>query len=110
MNNNIFEACMNEHNKLDGSNYANWKFKMQTQIKEQSAWMIVNGDEPKPTAGSASVLDWEKQESRARTMLKMSVKYCIILHIREGKSANEIGNSEGIVQDQKFKSSFVPQE
>ena len=48
MNNNMFEACLNEHNKLDGSNYANWKFKMQTLLDVQSAWTIVNGDEPKP--------------------------------------------------------------
>ena len=50
----------------------------------------MNGDEPRPTARSTSVLDWEKRESRARTMLKMPVKYCIIPHIREGKSAHEI--------------------
>ena len=81
---------MNEHSKLDGSNYANWKFKMQTLLEAQSAWTIVNGDESKPAAGSASIPEWEKRESRARTMLKMSVKDCIILHIREGKSANEI--------------------
>ena len=52
--------------------------------------MIVNGDEPKPAAGSTSILDWEKRESRARTMLKMSVKDCIRPNTREGKSANEI--------------------
>jgi len=60
MNNNIFEACMNKHNKLYGSNYANWKFKMQTLLKAQSAWMIVNGDDPRPSVGSATVPDWEK--------------------------------------------------
>lgn len=86
MNNIIFEACMNEHNKLDGSNYPNWKFKMQTLLEAQSAWQIVNGDESKPADGSATVPDWEKRESRARTMLKISVKDCIILNIREGKS------------------------
>jgi len=60
MNNNMFEACLNEHNKLDGSNYANWKFKMQTLLEVQSAWTIVNGDEPKPAARSTSIPDWEK--------------------------------------------------
>ena len=60
MNNNIFEACMNEHNKLDGSNYEKWKFNMQTLLEAQSAWMIVNGDEPRPASGSALIPDWEK--------------------------------------------------
>ena len=50
----------------------------------------MNGDEPRTATGSASVPDSEKRESRARKMLKMSVKDCIILHIREGKLANEI--------------------
>lgn len=66
MNNQMFEACLNEHNKLDSFNYANWKFKMQTLLEVQSAWMIANGDEQKPTARSASVLDWEKCEGKAR--------------------------------------------
>jgi len=81
---------MNEHNKLDGSNYANWKFKMLTLLEAQSALQIVNGDELKPATRSATILNWEKREKRARTMLKMSVKDFIISHIREGKSANEI--------------------
>ena len=58
MNNQIIEAYLNEHNKLDGSNYANWKFKMQIVLEAQSAWMIVNGDETKPADGSTSILDW----------------------------------------------------
>ena len=57
MNNNIFEACMNKHNKLDGSNCANWKFKMQALLEAQISWQIVNGDEPKPMAGSTIVPD-----------------------------------------------------
>ena len=96
MNNNIFEACMNEHNKLDSSNYANWKFKMQTLLDMQSAWTITNGDEPKPATGSALIPYWEKREGKARMLLKMSVKDCIIPHIRECKTANEIW---GILKD-----------
>ena len=58
MNNNMFEACMNDHNKLNGSNYANWKFKMQNLLEAQSAWQIVNGDESRAKAGSTLVPDW----------------------------------------------------
>ena len=56
MNNNIFEACMNEHNKLDGPIYENWMFKMQSLLEAQSAWMIVNGDELR--------LVWDQQQSQ----------------------------------------------
>jgi len=41
-------------------------------------------------AGSTSIRDWEKREGRARTLLKMLVKDCIIPHIRECKTTNEI--------------------
>lgn len=46
----MIEAYLNEHNKLDGSNYANWKLKMQTLLEAQSAWTIENGDEQKQAA------------------------------------------------------------
>eukprot|EP00253_Pinus_taeda_P032961 PITA_32961 len=95
MNNNIFEECMNEHKKLDGSNYANWNFNMQTLLEAQSAWKIVNGDEPKPATRLATIPDWEKRKSRARKMLKMLVKDCIISHIRECKYT-DVGRREEI--------------
>lgn len=53
-------------------------------------------DEPKPTAGSASILDWEKREGREKTLLNMSIKDNIIPHIRECKKTNEI---LGILKD-----------
>ena len=33
MNNQIVEAYLNESNKLDGSNYTNWKFKLQNLLE-----------------------------------------------------------------------------
>ena len=90
MNNHLIESYLNDSNKLDGSNYSNWKFKMQTVLETHSAWTITNGDEPKSAAGATSVSDWEKREGKAKTVLKMSVKDCIIPHIRECKLASEI--------------------
>eukprot|EP00253_Pinus_taeda_P007519 PITA_07519 len=90
MNNQMIEAYLNEHNKLNDSNYANWKFKMQTQLEVQSAWTVANGDEQKPKARSTFIPNWEKREGKARTLLKMSVKDCIIPHIRKCKLASEI--------------------
>ena len=52
MNNQIIEAYLKERNKLDGSNYSNWKFNMKTVLEARSAWTIVNGDEPKPAVGA----------------------------------------------------------
>eukprot|EP00253_Pinus_taeda_P002214 PITA_02214 len=65
-------------------------------LEAESAWTIANGDEQKPTTGSTSIPYWEKREGKARKLLKMSVKDCIIPHIRECKSASEIW---GILKD-----------
>ena len=57
MNNQIIVAYLNESNKLDGSNYSNWKFKMQTVLEAHNSWTIENGDESKPAAGAPMTQD-----------------------------------------------------
>ena len=57
MNNQIIVAYLNESNKLDGSNYSNYKFKMQTVLEAQNAWTIENGDESKPAGGAPMTQD-----------------------------------------------------
>jgi len=49
MNNQIAEAYLNESNKLDGSNYTNWKFKLETLLEGQNSYGIATGDEVRPT-------------------------------------------------------------
>ena len=93
MNNQIIESYLNESNKLDGSNYSNWKFKMKTVLEAHNAWMITNGDEPKILEGvsvATTIQDWKKREKKEKMLLNMPVKECIIPHIRECKSANNI--------------------
>ena len=92
--NNMMEVYLNESNKLDGSNYCNWKFKLQNMLEEHSAWGIKARDDVKPIIAAgvivATVKEWEKRENKVRTMLKMETKDCIIPHIRDCKSTNEI--------------------
>lgn len=85
---------MNESNKLDSSNYSNWKFNLQTQWEEQNAYAIESGDELKSTLATSgkttTIHDWDKRENKEKVLLKLSVKYCIIPHIRECKAATDI--------------------
>lgn len=78
MNNQLAEAYLNENNKLDGSNYFGWKFKLQTLLQGHNAWTIVKAEEVKPdlAAGgtTTTIQDWDKWETKARTLLKLSVK------------------------------------
>ena len=48
---------------------------------------IVNGDESKPTGVAGA--DWEKRETKAKVLLRMSIKDNIIPHIRDCKTSKE---------------------
>src|ERR1700733_2002649 len=87
--NNSLESYLHESGKLDGTNFSNWKFEMQTLLESTNAWLIVLGNEQrigKPTQEQ----DWDKRETKAKVILKMSVKDNIIPHIRDCKSAADI--------------------
>ena len=91
--NNTIEMYLNESSKLDGSNFTNWKFKLQTLLEGANAWSIVTGEEQKPnivTGTTALIQDWDKRENKEKFILKMFVKDNIIPHIRDGKSSIEI--------------------
>ena len=49
---------MNESNKLDGSNYLNGKFKIQTLLEKTMTCNIAFGKEDKPEAPANLVQDW----------------------------------------------------
>jgi hypothetical protein len=54
---NLVDSYLTESNKLDGTNYVNWKFKMQTLMEGHNVWAIANGKEVKPTTPPATVQD-----------------------------------------------------
>jgi hypothetical protein len=105
MANPLAETYLNEANKLDGSNFINWKFKMQTLMEGYGVWNIANGTELKPVAAAgattavggatttvggattAQIQDWEKCENKAKVLLRMSVKDSIIPHIRDATTS-----------------------
>ena len=87
--NNSIESYLHESGKLDGSNFSNWKFKIQTLLESANAWSIVTGSELRP-GSAAQEQDWDKRETKAKVILKMSVKDNIIPHIRDCKSATDI--------------------
>jgi hypothetical protein len=91
MENPLAETYLNEANKLDGSNFINWKFKMQMLMEGYGVWNIAKGTEVKPDAAAgattAQIQDWEKRENKAKVLLRMSVKDSIIPHIREATTS-----------------------
>ena len=92
MDNVLAESYLSESNNLDGENYANWKFKLQTLMESNNTWAIVFGAEVKPMSPQATVVtiqDWERRESKAKVLLQMTINDNIIPHIRECKTSKE---------------------
>eukprot|EP01018_Ginkgo_biloba_P006693 Gb_18192 [translate_table: standard] len=76
------DTYISEGNKLNGSNYVNWKFKVQTILECWNAWQIVAGIEAK-LADATTAVDWDKRETKAKVLIRMSVTDAIIPHIRD---------------------------
>ena len=76
------DTYISEGNKLNGSNYVNQKFKVQTILECWNAWQIVAGIEAKPADATAAT-DWDKRETKAKVLIRMSVTDAIIPHIRD---------------------------
>eukprot|EP00253_Pinus_taeda_P028028 PITA_28028 len=87
--NNSIESYLHESGKLNGTNFFNWKFKMQTLLESANAWLIILGNEER-TGTPAQEQYWDKREINAKFILKMSIKDNIIPHIRDCKSAADI--------------------
>ena len=102
---NTTESYLNESGKLNGSNFTNWKFKIQTLLEGANAWTIVTGDEQKPTA-STQKEDREKRENKAKVLLKMSVKYNVIAHIRDCKTSQRFGRKSRICMRPRIQTEF----
>lgn len=79
--NNSLESYLHESGKLDGTNFSNWKFKMQNFLESANAWLIVLGNEQR-IGTPAQEQDWDKRETKAKVILKMFVKDNIIPHIK----------------------------
>ena len=45
----LFDLYITEASKLNEENYVNWKFKLITLLEALILWLIVKGDEHKPT-------------------------------------------------------------
>ena len=73
MANPLVETYLNEANKLDGSNFVNWKFKMLTLIEGYGVWTIAKEDEARTDASvgvtTTKIQDWYKWENESKVLL-----------------------------------------
>ena len=62
-----------EASKLNGENYVNLKFKLINVLESLSLWLILKGDEHKPT-DPLSLSDWNSGETQEKVLIHMYVK------------------------------------
>ena len=74
--------------KLNGENYVIWKFKFITILEALSLWLIVKGDEQKPTY-PLCLSEWNSWETKEKVLIRMSVQDNIIPHIRNCKTSKD---------------------
>ena len=84
----LANLCITEASKLNGENYVNWKFKLIIVLEALSLWLIVKGDEQKPT-NPLALSDWNSQETQAKVLIHMSIKDNIIPHIKSTKMCKD---------------------
>lgn len=70
--------------KLNSSNYFQWKFKMQMFLKKEDLWRVII--ENAPTA-AASLRSWNKKDERAQAIIALSVEDSELVHIRDQETA-----------------------
>lgn len=87
--NNSIESYFHEFVKLNGTDFSKWKFKMQTLLESENAWLIFMGDERRARIATQEQ-DLDKREMKAKVILKISVKDNIIPHIKDYKSTADI--------------------
>lgn len=73
--------------KFNGFNFHTWKVKVQLQMMHKNLWGIVKGTEKAPT-DPRQLIEWEKREDRAKSILGLSLADSQ-LHLIDLKKSSE---------------------
>ena len=75
--------------KFNGLNFHTWKVKIQLEMMSRNLWSIVKGIEKTPT-DARHLVEWEKKEERAKSILGLSLSNLQLHLIDLHKSYTEI--------------------
>lgn len=74
---------------LTKDNYESWKLQAEAILVKNDSWQFVNGLVPKPT-GTADILKWQQEDTKAKADLILSVSSNELRHIRGCISSREV--------------------
>lgn len=82
--------------RLDGTNFGNWRFQLRLALESNDLWEVVNGDSLAPLAATNSGADlkaWKKQDIEARSIIAGTVNRVQLNRIRNCTTAKAMFDS-----------------
>ena len=88
--------------KLDGTNFVNWKHRMGMLLEEKDLWEVVIGEETLPSTASPQDQEkFNKKQRKALIMITLSINDKELSHVRSCKTATEAWNKLVAVHEAK---------
>src|SRR5215469_14554113 len=75
--------------KLDGTNYHAWKYKIQMVLIDKDLWEVVDETEKKPENDNNGAAAWTKKDKKALATISLTIKDSELVHVRPCKSSSE---------------------
>ena len=72
--------------RLDGTNYHVWKFKMQLILEDKELFGVIDGSDAKPERADA-VADWVKRDKKARVTICLALTDSVLATVRSCETA-----------------------
>jgi transposase InsO family protein len=72
--------------KLDGTNYHVWKFKMQLILEDKDLFGVIDGTDVKPEKADA-VAEWVKRDKKARVTICLALSDSVLATVRSCETA-----------------------
>jgi hypothetical protein len=76
--------------KLDGTNFSSWKFRLKMVLIDRNLWDIVDGAEANPGNEDLSLFgNFTKRDNQALAQIALTVSNSQLIHIRNASSARD---------------------
>lgn len=79
--------------KLNGNNYATWKFRVRMLLIRDDVWDIVDGTELSPEESPVEIAKWKKRDNKALATICLSVEDSQLVHVKDARSSFEAWSS-----------------
>jgi len=108
-NNNLYSI-----EKLDGTNFQAWKFKIKMVLIDKELWAYVDGDKKTAPTNAEQLAIWQSKDQRALSTICLSVKDTELVHLvacdtsaKAWKKLHDVHEDKGLARRLFLKRAFV---